>query len=301
MSRARRGFIAVGAALVVGAVLVVVATRLREPDAGLTLPPGVPGRLVDVHGRRVHVVEAGSGAPLLLVHGFGGSTHDFEEFVLEPLAASHRVIAVDLFGFGWSGRSDDFRYGWALWAGQLAATMDVLGVERASLAGHSMGGAVAAYFAATHPTRIDRLVLADALYPAESGETPLVFWALYTPGVGETILALVDEASAPGFSPAYRARARAWYRIQGTRRAALRYVRDSGKFDELARVYPSISAPTLVLHGTDDESVPYASMQRAVASIPDRRVVPIRGGRHFLLRDTPEIFVRQVQEHLAGR
>jgi pimeloyl-ACP methyl ester carboxylesterase len=100
-------------------------------------------------------VEKGPGAPLLLVHGFGASTFDYEERVLEPLARSHKVVAVDLYGFGWSERNDEFAYGWALWSEQLAGTLDALGIERAAIAGHSMGGAAAAVFAARHPERVE--------------------------------------------------------------------------------------------------------------------------------------------------
>ena len=286
--------LALAALLALAVVLAPTVIRLREPVAESALAAGVPGRLLDVGGRRVHVVERGDGPPLLLVHGFGASTQDYEDFVLEPLAQSRRAIAVDLFGFGWSERSEDFAYGFALWADQLAGTLDALGIERATVAGHSMGGAVAAVLAARHPERVDRLVLADALYPQEPSETPLVFRVLRTPGLGELALALVADSSPPGFSPAYRERARAWYRIRGTRRASLRYIREPNKWSELSAAYPRIVAPTLILHGTADAFVAYAAMERAAPAIRNTRVVSIPGGGHFLLRDTPDVFVREV-------
>ena len=295
MKRIRTLLLALVVLVVLAAVLGPLAIRLREPDDGRALAPGVPGRLLDVGGRRVHVVERGTGPPLLLVHGFGASTQDYEEFVLEPLSRTHRAIAVDLFGFGWSERSDDLPYGFALWADQLAGTLDALGIERASVAGHSMGGAVAAVFAARHPERADRLVLADALYPPLPDETPLVFRVLRTPGLGELALGLVADTSAPGFSPAYVERARAWSRIRGTRRASLRYIREPDKWAELSPAYGEIAAPTLILHGTADDFVAYAAMERAAPEIRGARVVSIPGGRHFLLRDTPEVFVREVE------
>jgi pimeloyl-ACP methyl ester carboxylesterase len=295
MKRLLALLLALAALLALAVVLAPpVAIRLREPDGGHALAAGVPGRLLDVGGRRVHVVERGDGPPILLVHGFGASTEDYEDFVLEPLAESRRAIAVDLYGFGWSERNDDFAYGFAPWADQLAGTLDALGIERASVAGHSMGGAVAAVFAARHPERIDRLVLADALYPQEPNETPLVFRLLRTPGLGELALALVADPSPPGFSPAYRERARAWYRIQGTRRASLRYIREPNKWSELSAAYPAIAAPTLILHGTADAFVAYAAMERAAPALRSARVVPIPGGEHFLLRDSPDVFVREV-------
>ena len=283
------------------AVLGPVAIRDRETDDGRELPPGVPGRLIDVGGRRVHVVESGRGEPLLLVHGFGGSTYDFEEFVQEPLARSYRTIAVDLFGSGWSARSDEFHYGWTLWSDQLAGTLDALGIARASVAGHSMGGAVAAVFAARYPSRIDRLILVEAFYPPEPGEIPLPFRALRTPIVGEIALGLLADTSAPGFSAAHHERALPWHRIRGTRAGFLQYVRDDGKRAELAAAYPIIAAPTLVLHGTDDQNVSYAAMERATPAIRAKRIVTLEGGGHFPLRDAPDAFVREVEQFLSQR
>lgn len=137
--------------VVVVALLGPLLTGLREPDDGKALPPDVPGRLIDVDGHQVH--------------GFGASTHDFEPFVLEPLAETHHVIALDPYGFGWSERDPAFTYGWTLWADQPADTLDALGIGNATMVGHSIGGAFATVFTARYPERIDRLVLADSFYP----------------------------------------------------------------------------------------------------------------------------------------
>jgi pimeloyl-ACP methyl ester carboxylesterase len=214
------------------AALGPLAISLREPDDGRVLPPGVTGRLLDVGGHRVHVVERGTGPALVVIHGFGGSTVDFEEIVLEPLSRRHRVIAIDLYGFGWSERSDDFAYGWTLWSEEVAGVLDALGVARASVLGHSMCGAVAAVLAARHPDRVDRLILADALYPQEPDEAPLVFRGLRTPVLGELMLGMVSDGSAPGFSAVHAERAGAWYRggVSGDRSADARAPRNGGPF-----------------------------------------------------------------------
>jgi pimeloyl-ACP methyl ester carboxylesterase len=294
MTRAARAALLVVIVLA-GLVLVggPLAIRWREPDDGAMLPADVPGRLVDVRGRRVHVVERGSGPVLLLVHGFGASTHDFEEHVLDPLAATHRVVALDLFGFGWSERRDDFAYGWPLWSDQIIGTMDALGIAKATVVGHSMGGAVGAVLAARHPERVERLVLVDAFYPPEPKEISLVFRALLTPVVGELALATVDDVSAPGFSAGHHARALAWARIRGTRRAMLQYVRDPTKLPELMAAYADLRVPTLVLHGAKDQFVTYAAMRRAAPTIPGATIVLLEGD-HFPFRDDYERLVREI-------
>jgi pimeloyl-ACP methyl ester carboxylesterase len=280
------------------AVLGSVSIVLREPDDGASVPADVPGRLLDVAGMRVHVVERGAGPVVLLVHGFGASADDWEQFVLEPLARTHRAIAVDLLGLGWSERRDDFDYGWTFWADQLAGVLDVLDVERASVAGQSMGGAVAAVFAARHPERIDRLVLVDALYPRAPSEAPLVFRALQTPVVGELALGFLAAPIPPGFGPDYTARARRWYRIRGTRRGMLHVVRDRRKAAELAAAYPKIAAPTLIVHDPADPFVAYATMERTAPMIRDARIVTIPGGGHFPERDKPDELVRLLDDFL---
>jgi 2-hydroxymuconate-semialdehyde hydrolase len=298
-SRVRRALVVLLAALVAVAAVGPIGIALREGADGKALPSTVRGRLIQVGGHRVHIVDQGSGAPLLLVHGFGASTFDYEESVLEALARSHRVIAVDLYGFGWSERNGDFAYGLPLWADQLAGVLDALGLDRASVAGHSMGGAAAAVFAARHPSRIDKLILADALYPQEDSEIPLTFRALRTPVIGELGLGLVGDLSPPGASPANRAHIRAFTSITGTRRAWLGWVRDREKRAQLRAAYEKIAAPALVLHGTADAFVTLATMQRAAQSIRGARIVPLAGGTHFPHRDAADTYVRQVEAFLA--
>lgn len=254
-----------------------------------------------MRGRPWPEPEADDGPAVVFVHGFGASTHDFEQVVLEPLAKTHRFIALDLYGFGWSERDPAFAYGWTLWADQLTGTLDALGIESATVVGHSMGGAVATVFAARYPDRIDRLVLADSFYPLEPSQTPFVFRLLQVPLLGELILGATDDASAPGFSAHYRERARAWYRIRGTRQGSLSYVRDLTTLAELAAAYPEVSATTLVLHGTADTFVPFAAMERWAPTLGHATIVPLAEGTHFIVRDSPEAFLREVDAYLRAR
>ena len=133
----------------------------------------------------------------------------------------HHVIAVDLYGMGFSERSADFTYGFALWSQQLGSVLNALGIQRASVVGHSLGGTVGIFFAANHPDRVDRVVLA-----ASAISFPWSFPLLMVPGPGELFLAS-QEVFGPTSSPEHRAQAIAAYRIHGTRVAVLRYVRHS--------------------------------------------------------------------------
>lgn len=100
----------------------------------------------------------GEGAPLVLVHGFGGSRATWDA-VVDALPASLPLIRYDLRGFGASAQDErvTFRH-----AGDLLAVLDTLKVDRANLCGLSMGGAIAVRFAIEHPARVGRLVLVSS-------------------------------------------------------------------------------------------------------------------------------------------
>jgi pimeloyl-ACP methyl ester carboxylesterase len=272
----------------------------QETDVLDGLPAGVPGRMILVDGRRVHVVERGIGPPLLLVHGFGASTFNWEQHVQEPLAETHRTIAVDLWGMGFSERRVDFDPSFSGFAEQLVGVLDALGIERAAVAGHSMGGAAAVLLAAQHPERVEQLVLVGALAPAPPSEVPWIFLVMRTPILGEVGLGLTDNLAPPYAPPDYHARMASVSRIAGTRDALLRYVRRPNKFSELEAAYPALRAPTLLIHGTADASVPYSAMERAARVIPQARIVSAQGRGHWLLWEAPDLVVREMRSFLSG-
>ncbi|MCW5889443.1 MAG: alpha/beta hydrolase [bacterium] len=275
-----------GVAWVVGTAWI----RAAEPEP-LRLPDGVPGTLTTVDERAVHVIDTGQGAaaPLLLVHGFAGSTMDWEEHVLAPLAAARRVIAVDLLGMGFSARDEGLAYGPDLWTQQLVGVLDVLRIPRAAVAGHALGGALAARLATTHPERVERLVLVSTLVPIPESEQSWWQRGLAIPGVGELLLgrtAYLPEG--PGFAPGYTARAAAIFRIAGTRPALLGFVRGDDHPERIAEAYARIAVPTLAIHGTDDDVFPWEAAHHYLPRIHDALVLPLDGVGHWPLRDAPE-------------
>lgn len=120
----------------------------------------VERRDVDVgDGLRLHVALSGDGPPLVLLHGFTGSTETWAS-VAAPLSATHATIAVDLPGHGRSTAPDEpARYGLEHFADDLARALDALAIDRVALLGYSMGGRAALRFALRHPDRLAALVL----------------------------------------------------------------------------------------------------------------------------------------------
>jgi pimeloyl-ACP methyl ester carboxylesterase len=127
------------------------------------------GQYAEVNGLNLYFATYGAGRPLILLHGGLGSGEMFGP-VLPALAQRHQVIAVDLQGHGRTADIDrpiDAR----LMAGDIAALIDHLGLDRPDLVGYSLGGGVAFHTAVQHPAKVRRLVMAsvnirpDAIYP----------------------------------------------------------------------------------------------------------------------------------------
>lgn len=115
---------------------------------------GVEHRWVHAGRTRLHIAEAGNGPPLLLIHGWPSHWWCWRGLI-PPLARHHRVIAVDLPGFGWSDVPTS-GYDKATLADDIAALLDALELERVSLLAHDWGGVVGFHLCLRHPQRIDR-------------------------------------------------------------------------------------------------------------------------------------------------
>jgi 2-hydroxy-6-oxonona-2,4-dienedioate hydrolase len=117
-------------------------------------------RYYDAAGVRTRALEAGHGAPLLLLHGTGGHAESWIRNVV-PLGADFHVYAVDLVGHGFSDKPL-LDYTPRAYAAHLVAFMDAAGIARAHVSGESLGGWVALWLALEHPERVDRLILNTA-------------------------------------------------------------------------------------------------------------------------------------------
>jgi pimeloyl-ACP methyl ester carboxylesterase len=146
------------------------------------------GRYVELaSGRQAHVIEAGAGDPLVMVHPGGTSAMLFLPLI-ERLTGL-RVIAVDRPGFGLSDpidvTRDSFRSDVVTWMSQV---LDALGLQETALLGSSMGGTWSLWYALEHPERVRRLVLVGAVPMAPGAQLPaslrLLFGLMITPGIG---------------------------------------------------------------------------------------------------------------------
>ena len=151
------------------------------------------GRIIELPQRDIHVREDGdpSDPPLLLIHGYAVSMHWWDR-VVPQLAREHRVIRLDLLGHGGSEKPRD-GYSMEEQADVVAAVLEELGVERAAVVGHSMGGIIATGVIERHPGLVSRLMTIGTP-PAKPEEGPSLTDRLsYVPVIGHAGWALASE------------------------------------------------------------------------------------------------------------
>jgi pimeloyl-ACP methyl ester carboxylesterase len=158
---------------VMAALARFTANTARKIEAAL--PP--IGTFVELKNARLHVVDRGQGAPVLLIHGIAGNLRHFTYGVADRLAAHYRVIAVDRPGCGYSTRSAHAPVSLQAQADTLVELLDKLEIARAVIVGHSLGGAVALSLAQRHPQRVAALALVAPLTALPEEPSP-VFKAL---------------------------------------------------------------------------------------------------------------------------
>ncbi|NJM52432.1 MAG: alpha/beta hydrolase [Blastocatellia bacterium] len=152
-----------------------------------------------VDGTRIHFQEFGDSRnpTLLLIHGFTASTYSWHKVTLALAERGFHVIAVDLLGFGFSGKPKWFDYTITSQARMIARFLNRLGIGKATLVGCSYGGAVAASVALDYPEFVEKLILVDAI-SNDDVKKRTVFRLAGLPGIGEVVSAFLTDS--PRFS-----------------------------------------------------------------------------------------------------
>jgi pimeloyl-ACP methyl ester carboxylesterase len=267
-----------------------------------------------IDGRRVNVIELGSGPPVVFIHGLSGSWQNWLE-QLPVFARDRRVIAFDLPGFGASQmpREKITIRGYGRF---VDALLDELGVSSAAVVGNSMGGFIGIELAIRFPQRIERLVLVSAA--GLSIEYLRNERALAVLGAIENRLAaysgwLASRSDALARRPGAR---RMIFGIVAHRPDRLpgplvaEQVRGSGKPGFLPALdaltdYPirdrlgEIACPTLIVWGAEDKLVPARDADEFARLIPNSRKVVWSQTGHVAMLERPEAFNALVQAFLA--
>ncbi|MET9710953.1 alpha/beta fold hydrolase [Nocardiopsis alba] len=230
-------------------------------------------------GTRLWYDVHGAGEPLLLIHG-QSLDHEMWEGVYTDLAEHHRVVRMDLRGTGGSDAPVDGPYSMELLAGDALAVLDDLGIDRAHVYGFSMGGKVAQTLAASAPERVGALVLGST---APGGDNEVerphhASVALRKANTEEGRDLIAHLFYTPEWADAHPETV-ARILPRNPLRAQRRHYEASLKHDGWDRL-PLIQAPTLVVHGEDDELTPVANAELLAERIPDARTLILPGARH---------------------
>lgn len=261
-------------------------------------------RFLQLGDQLVHIEQAGRGEPVILLHGFGASTYSWRN-VMPALAASFRVIAIDLNGFGYTQRPRAFEsYTREGQAGLVLRVMDALGLDSAHLMGHSYGGGLSLFLASRHPGRVRSLVLVNSSAPTYADDRRSRAAAL-KPLLGLYLRSFVlrpetvrralqhsfhdDSLVTPELVREYFERLRvegvidAYHGLTAPARTA------SGPVN-----LEAIKMPALVVWGAEDRLISAQAGRRAAARMPDSEFVLMKGIGHAPMEERPEELLRIV-------
>jgi pimeloyl-ACP methyl ester carboxylesterase len=228
----------------------------------------------------IHYQVTGEGSPLVLIHGLSGSSRWWSKNIAE-LGRQFRLYMIDLVGFG-DSRGGAFVLERA--SEHLADWMKLLGLERANVVGHSMGGFIAADLAADHPELIDRLILVDAaVLPFEQTYTQHT-WGMFR----EARQMRLD------FMPTL---------VGDVLRAGPRTIWKAANDLLLADLRPKlerIQAPTLVVWGENDAIIPLEAGKRLSRYLRYDELVIVKGAGHNPMWDCPRAFNQVVSEFISS-
>lgn len=253
------------------------------------------GEFLDLDGVRLYYYAAGSrgaGEPIVLLHGFPTSGHLWSD-VVPMLPGGHRVVVLDLLGYGRSdppgGHAVDLR----AHAERLIAVLDHLGINFACVVGHDVGGGVAQWAAVRHPQRVSRLALVSSVafdgWPTREVRIARASLPLTRHLPPSWILSLVRADLMRGYADHERGAHEVELYLRpfaesGGREALVAHLAalDCRDTDALTPRLRNIVCPTAVVWGADDPFLPPALGSRLASAIPGATLEVIPGGRHFL-------------------
>jgi 4,5:9,10-diseco-3-hydroxy-5,9,17-trioxoandrosta-1(10),2-diene-4-oate hydrolase len=264
-----------------------------------------------VDGVKVHYQRAGTGRPLLLLHGLVGSAKNWRQNITF-LSRDSSVYAVDLFNMGESERIPGLDAGLEATADRLAACMDALGVAEADIAGHSHGGAVAMMFAARHPDRVRSLILFAPANPfCDLGHQLIRFYQTrFGIWLARQIPVLPRMLKATALSRMYGDPSRV---SDGALEGYIEGLHIPGTMDHILQIVDRwfvdmgllrsaltglVTKPTLLIWGDRDRAVGLPSGRELQRTLPQSSLLVIPGAGHIPFEEVPDICNKAMRDWL---
>jgi pimeloyl-ACP methyl ester carboxylesterase len=294
-----------GSAIASIAVLLLSGCLSWHRGALPTAPEG--GRYAEVRGARIHYLDAGTGPAVVLIHGFASSLNVWSE-VRSRLVVDHRVVALDLKGFGLSDRPPG-DYTPLEQAHIVLDLLTQLGIEQAAWVGHSYGASVALMAALEAPGRVTQLALYDAWVFEE--QLPTFFHWARADGVGEALFALFhDQRPEDRMALAYYDpdtylteelvdAVKASLSRPGTEAAALATARGM-RFGDVQWRYRRVRKPVLLLWGEQDRVAPLRFGERLLRELPNATLRAFPQCGHFPMHEAVRPSTAALARFLGG-
>jgi 4,5:9,10-diseco-3-hydroxy-5,9,17-trioxoandrosta-1(10),2-diene-4-oate hydrolase len=274
-----------------------VAAAVGETDTAF-----IEERFISVDGAAVHLRIAGSGQPLLLLHGLIGSGQTWRQNI-SFLAQNASVYAVDLFNMGKSERVPGLDAGLEATADRIAALMDALELPQADIAAHSHGGAIAMMLAARHPDRVRKLILFAPANPFCKSRNLVIRFFQTRPGtwLARRVHLLPRQIHAKALSRMYGNPSRVaegtldnyteGLDVPGTLDHVVEIL--DGWFDDMRLLRSELGRlagiPTLLIWGDRDRAVRLSSAQGLQRMLTQSRLLVIPGAGHLPFEEMPEM------------
>lgn len=271
----------------------------RSPELGLSL---------DLGGIETNFHDVGTGAPVLLIHGSGPGVTAWANWrlVIPELSGRFRVVAPDMAGFGYTRTPADWTPGIDAWVGQAVALLDALKLERVALVGNSFGGSISLHLADRHPDRVSRIVLMGAVgvsFPITDGLEKV--WG-YEPSEAAMRELMRVFAYDQGLisSDLVQMRYRASIRDDVQERFARLFPAPRQRWLDALALPPErlarLNRPVLLVHGQQDQVIPFEASERLAALLPNARLHPVDRCGHWVQIEHTREFIDQVTAFLAA-
>jgi pimeloyl-ACP methyl ester carboxylesterase len=270
------------------------------------------GEFIDVNGARLYYYAAGSrgaGEPVVFLHGFPTSSHLWTDVV--PLVPKgHRVVVVDLLGYGRSDRPTGRDVSVRGHAERVVGLLDELAINYACIVGHDVGGGIAQTMAVRWPTRVSRLMLVNSvgfdLWPGREVKVARAMLPLTRHLPATWLLSILRTDLMRGYVTSDRGAhsiemyVRPFAKPDG-RDSLVEHMMslDSSETKAIEPRLKDIVAPTAIVWGAEDPFLPVAIGRRLQTEIPGSSIAVVPDARHFTPEEAPEKVADVLTELLA--
>jgi pimeloyl-ACP methyl ester carboxylesterase len=271
---------------------------------------GITSHFIEVQNTKLHYLSAGSGEPILCLHGWPTSAYLWRN-IMPALAQTHQVIALDLPGFGRSDKPLDVSYSFTYYYKIIEAFTKKMGIKKTGLVVHDLGGPLGLLWAVRHPEKVSSLTLLNTLvYPEISWAAKLFVVATILPGIKSWMSSPTGIARAMRFGVHNKsnltdeilAEYQAPFEGANERKALLKTPQKLSMkgFREIEKKLPQLKIPVCLIYGANDRILPDVAetMQRVKRDLPQAQLTELPNCGHFLQEDEPEKIGKLLAEFL---